>query len=293
MADPQKILVTGANGQLGMELRDLSPRFSQFEFVFVSRDELPIDNFSAVKDFFEKLRPRYCINCAAYTKVDAAESHKDEAFLINAEAVSVIADLCRQYETKLVHISTDYVFNGNASEPYVEEFATDPMSVYGASKLAGENYAMEMNPGTIIIRTSWVYSSYGNNFVKTMMRLMKERTEINVVDDQIGSPTYAADLAEAILKIITFNIQHSNLNIQGIYNYSNDGIITWYDFAVAIKELTASPCKINPIPTSQYPTPAKRPMYSVLDKRKLQKTFGIELKDWKDSLAVCMKKLTN
>ena len=254
---------------------------------------MPIDNFSAVKDFFEKLQPGYCINCAAYTKVDAAESHKDEAFLINAEAVSVIADLCRQYETKLVHISTDYVFNGNASEPYVEDFATDPMSVYGASKLAGENYAMEMNPGTIIIRTSWVYSSYGNNFVKTMMRLMKERTEINVVNDQIGSPTYAADLAEAILKIITFNIQHSNLNIQGIYNYSNDGIITWYDFAVAIKELTASPCKINPIPTSQYPTPAKRPMYSVLDKRKLQKTFGIELKDWKDSLAVCMKKLTN
>jgi dTDP-4-dehydrorhamnose reductase len=292
MADQQKILVTGANGQLGMELRDISSQFSQFDFVFVSREELPIDNFSAVKEVFEKHRPGFFINCAAYTKVDAAESHKEEAFLINAEAVSVIADLCRQYETKLIHISTDYVFNGNGTEPYIEESQTDPVSVYGASKLAGENYAMEMNPGTIIIRTSWVYSSYGNNFVKTMMRLMKERAEINVVNDQIGSPTYATDLAEAILKMISdFGSQISDL--PGIYNFSNDGIITWYDFALAIKELTGSQSKVNPIPTSQYPTPAKRPMYSVLDKTKIQKTFGIELKNWKESLTVCIKKLTN
>jgi dTDP-4-dehydrorhamnose reductase len=185
MADQQKILVTGANGQLGMELRDLSPQFSRFQFVFVSREELPVDNFSALKEYFEKHQPQYCINCAAYTKVDAAESHKEEAFLINAEAVSVIADLCRQNKTSLIHVSTDYVFNGNATEPYTEDAQTDPVSVYGASKLAGEHYAMEMNHETIIIRTSWVYSAYGNNFVKTMLRLMKERTEINVVNDQL------------------------------------------------------------------------------------------------------------
>jgi len=296
MADQQKILVTGANGQLGRELRDLSPRFSHpidtgFQFVFVSREELPIDNFSALKEFFEEHQPQYCINCAAYTKVDAAESHKEEAFLINAEAVSVIADLCRRNKAKLIHVSTDYIFNGMATEPYTEESPTGPVSVYGASKLAGENYAMERNPGTIIIRTSWVYSSYGNNFVKTMLRLMKERTEINVVNDQFGSPTYAADLAETILNIIA-NCQLPIGNWHaGIYNYSNDGIINWFDFAMAIKELTGSQCKINPIPTSQYPTPARRPMYSVLDKRKIQGTFDIKLKDWKESLAVCIQKL--
>ena len=291
MADHQKILVTGANGQLGMELRDLSPRFPQFEFVFVSREELPVDNFSALKDFFRRHLPQFFINCAAYTKVDAAESHKEEAFLINAKAVSVIADLCRQNETKLIHISTDYVFDGSGTEPYDEESPTNPVSVYGASKLAGEHHAMEMDPGTIIIRTSWVYSSYGNNFVNTMLRLMKERTEINVVKDQVGSPTYAADLAEAILHIIA-NCQLPIANwFPGIYNFSNDGVISWYDFAVAIKELTESQCKINPIPTSQYPTPAKRPMYSVLDKTKIQETFNIELKNWRDSLATCLHRI--
>jgi len=297
MADRQKILVTGANGQLGMELRDLSPRFSHpidiwFEFVFVSREELPVDNFSAVKDFFEKHRPQFFVNCAAYTKVDAAESHKEEAFLINAEAVSVIADLCRQNETKLIHISTDYVFDGSSAEPYDEGSPTNPVSVYGASKLAGEQYAMEMDPETIIIRTSWVYSSYGNNFVKTMLRLMKERTEINVVNDQIGSPTYAADLGEAILNIVEFTTHDSLHTTHGIYNFSNDGVISWFDFAVAIKELTGSQCKINPIPTSQYPTPAKRPMYSVLEKTKIQETFNIKLKNWRDSLATCLHRIS-
>jgi dTDP-4-dehydrorhamnose reductase len=297
MADPQKILVTGANGQLGMELRDLSPQFSQFQFVFVSRAELPIDNFSALKEFFEKHQPQYCINCAAYTKVDAAESHREEAFLVNAEAVSVIADRCRQNKTRLIHISTDYVFNGNGTEPYTEESQTEPVSVYGASKLAGEHYAMEMNPETIIIRTSWVYSAYGSNFVKTMLRLMKERTEISVVNDQIGSPTYAADLAGAILKIISgFAFQAVPAGRQvsdfpGIYNFSNNGVISWYEFALAIKELTGSQCRVNPIPTSQYPTPAKRPMYSVLDKRKIQGTFDIKLKDWKESLATCLSRI--
>jgi dTDP-4-dehydrorhamnose reductase len=295
MADRQKILVTGANGQLGMEIRDLSPQFPQFQFVFVSREELAIDDFSALKEFFERQSPQYCINCAAYTKVDAAESHKEEAFLINGEAVSVIADCCRQNKTKLIHVSTDYVFNGDGTEPYTEDAQTDPVSVYGASKLAGEHYAMEMNPETIIIRTSWVYSSYGNNFVKTMRRLMKERAEINVVNDQVGSPTYAADLAEVILKVISEFGPESDRqrasDFPGIYHFSNDGVISWYEFALAIKELTGSQCQVHPIPTSKYPTPAKRPMYSVLDKKKIQETFDIKLKDWKESLAVCVQKL--
>ena len=286
-----KILITGADGQLGMELRDLSFSFPQFEFVFASRQDLPIDDFAALRNFFEAQKPQFCINCAAYTQVDAAEVHRDEAFLINAEAVSVIADRCRLFETRLIHISTDYVFNGQAKTAYTEESPTEPVNAYGASKLAGENYALEMNPGTIIIRTSWVYSSYGKNFVKTMLRLMKEKKQVGVVSDQFGSPTYAADLAECILQIITSSVKRETSNFGGIYNFSNEGIINWFDFALAIKELTGSDCDVKPVSTSQYPTPAKRPAYSVLDKTKIQKTFGIRLKDWKESLAVCLQKI--
>lgn len=286
------ILVTGANGQLGMELRDISSRYPSFEFLFTTRAELPVDNFKVTSDFFEIHQPQLCINCAAYTKVDAAESHKEEAFLINAEAVSTIADLCRQSKAGLIHISTDYVFDGKASFPYLEESVTDPVNAYGASKLAGEEYAAEMNPETIIIRTSWVYSAYGNNFVKTMLKLMDERKEINVVNDQVGSPTYARDLAECILQIITSNVKAETSNLSGLYHFTNEGVISWYDFALAIKELTGSSCKINPIPTSQFPTPAKRPAYAVLNKKKIQETFGIELKDWKESLAICLKKMS-
>jgi dTDP-4-dehydrorhamnose reductase len=286
-----KILVTGANGQLGMELRDLSSSFSQFEFVFVSRQDLPIDDFTALQTFFDKQKPQFCINCAAYTQVDAAETHREEAFLINAEAVSVIADLCRRFETKLIHISTDYVFDGLAEEPYSEESPIDPVNTYGASKLAGENYALEMNPGSIILRTAWVYSSYGKNFVKTMLRLMAEKKQVSVVNDQFGSPTYAADLAECILQIVTLNVKRETSKVGGIYHFSNEGVISWYDFAVGIKELTGSDCEVNPISTSQYPTPAKRPAYSVLDTRKIQKTFGVRVKNWKESLAVCLQKI--
>jgi dTDP-4-dehydrorhamnose reductase len=288
------ILVTGSNGQLGSEFKMLSHQDPEVDFIFTSKEDLPINNKEAVRNFFKKHKPQYCINCAAYTTVDKAESEKELAFVINAEAAGILAKACKENNTKLVHISTDYVFNGDAKTPYKEDSSTDPQSVYGASKLEGEKRIMETNTGSIIIRTSWVYSSFGKNFVKTMLKLIKERQEISVVNDQIGSPTYAADLAEAIIQIIgKLSTHDSPLTIHGIYNYSNDGIISWFDFALAIKELTGSHCKINPIPTSQYSTPAKRPAYSVLDKTKIQQTFGIKLKDWKESLAICLQRIQN
>lgn len=294
----RNVIVTGANGQLGMELRELSPLYPQYDFIFLSRNELAIENAKAVNHYFEKSRPLYCINCAAYTAVDKAESEKEQAFLINAEAAGTLAAACKKYGTRLIHISTDYVFDGTSSVPYTPDSPTNPQSVYGASKLEGEKIAMQNDPATIIIRTAWVYSEFGKNFVKTMLKLMSEREEINVVNDQIGSPTYAADLAEIILQIISylptpdFELPTSGSQPHaGIYHYSNEGIISWYEFALAIKELSGSKCKVNPIPTSQYPTPAKRPAYSVLDKSKMQRDFDFELKDWKKSLTICIDKI--
>jgi len=292
MSSQSKILVTGSNGQLGKELQDLASSFPQFEFVFLSKEDMPIHNFDLVRIFFDSVKPAYCINCAAYTAVDKAESEKDLAFQINGEAVGVLAAVCKEHGTKFIHVSTDYVFNGEGSYPYTENFPTDPINTYGASKLEGERQAQQLNPDCIIIRTSWVYSSHGKNFVKTMMRLMNEKDSISVVNDQIGSPTYAADLAEAILQIITsFHSHHSPLTTHGIFNFSNEGIISWFEFAEAIKEMIKCPCEVKPIPTSSYPTPAKRPAYSVLDKTKIQETFHIQLKDWKESLKTCIDKL--
>ena len=291
MKDKPKILVTGSNGQLGKELQDLALSFSQFEFVFLSKEDMPIHNFELVRVFFDSVKPAYCINCAAYTAVDKAESEKELAFQINGEAVGVLAAVCKEHLTKFIHISTDYVFNGEGNYPYTENFPTDPINTYGASKLEGEKQALQLNPGCIIIRTSWVYSSFGKNFVRTMIRLMNEKDTISVVNDQIGSPTYAADLAEAILKIID-NTQSTTGNWKpGIYNFSNEGIISWFEFAEAIKEIIKCPCDVKPIPTSAYPTPAKRPAYSVLDKTKIQEAFGIELKDWRGSLEACIEKI--
>lgn len=288
------ILVTGSSGQLGSEFKMLSHQDTEVDFIFTSKEELPVNNEEAVRVFFKKYHPQYCINCAAYTAVDKAESEKDLAFEINAGAAEILAKTCKENNTVLIHISTDYVFDGTATVPYKEDSPTDPQSVYGASKLEGEKRIMETNTGSIIIRTSWVYSSFGKNFVKTMLKLMKERQEISVVNDQIGSPTYAADLAEAIMGIIgKLSIHQSPFTTHEVYNYSNNGIISWFDFALTIKELTGSHCKINPIPTSQYPTPAKRPAYSVLDKTKIQQAFGIKLKDWKESLVVCLQRIQN
>lgn len=286
MSNSVKILVTGANGQLGKELKQLSSSFPQFEFHFLSREDLPIHHFELVRNFFNAYHPAYLINCAAYTAVDRAESETELAFQVNGEAVGVLAAVCKEKNCKLIHISTDYVFDGTATTPYKEDHPTNPKSVYGASKLDGEQQAFRFNPDTIVIRTSWVYSEFGKNFVKTMLKLMPEKEELNVVSDQVGSPTYAADLAAAILHIISSGKWQA-----GIYHYSNEGVISWYDFAVAIKELAGNNCKVNAIPTSAYPTPAKRPAYSVLDKSKIITTFNLQVPGWKKSLETCLKNL--
>lgn len=279
------ILVTGANGQLGSELRAIAPRYPQYRFLFSSRNELPIDDPAAMEKYFSSNRISYCVNCAAYTAVDKAENDKENAFRINADAAGNLARICRLHQAQLFHISTDYVFDGNGAEPYKETDPTAPLGVYGASKLQGERLVQENDPTAIIIRTAWVYSSFGNNFVKTMLRLMKERDRIGVVNDQWGSPTYAADLAAAILQLIASGDTGEK---GGVYHYSNTGIISWYQFAVAIKELTGSACTVDPITTDQYPTPARRPKYSVLDTKKIRDTFGIRIPDWKTSLQSCL-----
>lgn len=282
------ILVTGANGQLGQEMQVVAASYPEYSFLFVTRNELPIDDADAVKNFFSQHTIDYCVNCAAYTAVDKAESDIDKAYAINADAVGNLAAICKASGAQLIHVSTDYVFDGTNTAPIKEDQPTNPIGVYGASKLKGEELALQNNSNTIIIRTSWVYSSFGNNFVKTMLRLMKERESLNVVSDQFGCPTYAADLAEAIMKIITSNLQ---LPTSNIYNYSNTGIINWFQFAAAIKELSGSTCMVNPIATSEYPTPAKRPAYSVMDTSKIKQTFNIDIPDWKDSLKKCLTKL--
>ena len=284
------ILVTGANGQLGKEMQVIAAANPFYDFLFVSKEELPIDDIYAVKHFFNTREIDVCINCAAYTAVDKAETETEKALQINAVAVGNLAAICKTHQALFVHFSTDYVFDGTATEPYSEEHPVNPVNAYGASKLKGEELAMEHNSDSVIIRTSWVYASDGNNFVKTMLRLMKERDSINVVNDQWGCPTYAADLASAVMKIVDQNGKgqvHA-----GIFNYSNKGIISWYQFALAIKELTNSSCIINPVPSSQYPTPAKRPHYSVLDTRKIQQTFQLHIPEWKDSLKKCLSLLT-
>lgn len=277
-------MVTGANGQLGRELQKLAPGHPQYEFIFLSKEDLPVHHFGMVRQYFQVYHPAYLINCAAYTAVDRAESEKERAFHINGEAVGVLAAVCRQSGTKMIHFSTDYVFDGTAHTPYREEAITNPQSVYGASKLEGEKQALQFNPESIIIRTSWVYSEFGKNFVRTMLKLMQDKKEVKVVNDQFGSPTYAADLAELILKII-----HSGKWIPGIYHFCNDGVISWYDFAVAIKEMTGSNCVVQPIPTSAYPTAAKRPAYSALDTHKIRDIFPVTTRDWRDSLKTCLQ----
>jgi dTDP-4-dehydrorhamnose reductase len=280
------ILVTGANGQLGSEIRTLAATQPQHRFLFNDRDEVDITDVQQVDACFAGFKPDYCINCAAYTAVDKAETDTDTAHKINATAVQILAAACTKYHTKFIHISTDYVFDGNGNEPYKEDHPTEPVSVYGKTKLQGEEEALRANKEVIIIRTSWVYSEHGHNFVKTMLRLMQSKPELGVVADQWGSPTYAADLAEAILQIV-----NSGTWRPGIYHYSNAGAITWHQFAQAINELAGFNCNVKAITTADYPTPAARPAYSVMDTQKIQQVYGIKLKDWKESLRTCLQKL--
>lgn len=285
-----KILVTGANGQLGSEITELANTHSNYEWVFCTRAQMPLDDEQACINFLTQTAPQFVINCAAYTAVDKAEQpeEKETLFAINATTVGAIAAFCKKNEVKLIHVSTDYVFDGNGDTPYKETDTTDPVNIYGASKLLGEQNILQQNNDAVIIRTAWVYSSFGKNFVKTMLRLMGDRPEINVVNDQMGTPTYAADLAQTIISIIDTKEWHP-----GVYHFSNEGVISWFDFAVAINELSNRGCKVNPIPTSSFPTPAKRPAYSVLDKTKIKTTFDLHINDWKDSLAVCLQKIAN
>lgn len=285
------ILITGANGQLGNEFKNITARYPEYHFLFVSKNELTIENFNAVEKYFNNHVFDYCVNCAAYTAVDKAETEKEKAFAVNADAVGQLARICQEAQTGFIHISTDYVFNGKKNEPYKEEDSTQAINVYGASKLKGEQLTLQYHPSALILRTSWLYAAHGNNFVKTMLRLMQERENIQVVDDQFGCPTYAADLADVIMQIIISKKTKNKSMESNIFNYANAGVTNWYHFAETIKEFTGSRCNIHPIPTAGYPTPAARPAYSVLDTQKIQKEFGIGIPFWKDSLQQCLSLL--
>ena len=284
----KKILVTGANGQLGQCLQKISSQFEEFEFIFTDSETLDITNKEEVNDFFWQNAPDFCINAAAYTAVDLAETDIEKAFLVNADGAENLAEACAENNAQFIHVSTDYVFDGENNLAYTEEDFTNPLGVYGASKLAGDELALEVNPCSVILRTSWVYSEFGKNFVKTMLNLFATKDELNIVADQFGQPTYANDLAEAIMKIIK-----SEKITPGIFNFSNLGRISWFDFAEKIAELSEAKIKLNAIETSQYPTPAKRPKNSVLDLDKISKTYAIQLKPWEESLEDCVQILQN
>ena len=281
------ILVTGSNGQLGSEIKELSSHY-KYNFFFTERGSLDIANSKSISDFIEFNNINSILNCAAYTAVDKAEEDVSNADKINHLAIENLAQISKEKKIKLIHISTDYVFDGKNYKPYNEDDGTNPNGVYGKTKLAGENAMQEINPlDSIIIRTSWVYSSFGNNFVKTMLRLGKERDSLGVIFDQVGTPTYARDLAKAILDILP-NIKNKKVEI---YNYSNEGVLSWYDFSKEIMKMAKIDCQINPIETKAYPTPATRPHFSLLNKTKIKNKFNIFIPYWKDSLDECLKKM--
>ncbi|NGM73080.1 dTDP-4-dehydrorhamnose reductase [Sphingobacterium sp. SGL-16] len=283
----KKILITGAAGQLGSELRDLYKERADLIPFFLDREQLALDDTSSIKEVLKKYNPDFIIHVAAFTAVDRAESEIELADKVNHLASGEIAKYCKEYGAKLIAISTDYVFDGNSSSPLCEDAEVGPINVYGETKLKGEQAIQRYCPQSIIIRTAWVYSTHGNNFVKTMLRLMNERDEITVINDQIGSPTYALDLARLIVGIIDCGSWRA-----GVYHYSNEGEISWFDFAVAIKEIKKLQCTIHAIPTSAYPTPAKRPKFSLLNKSKIKNTYAIKIPYWKDSLIEMLNKIS-
>lgn len=279
------VLVTGANGQLGQAIQSIAGNFPAIDFVFCTSSELNITEKPNCESVFEKIKPNFCINAAAYTAVDKAESEPEKAYAINVIGAQNLAAVCKMYDTVLLHVSTDFVFDGLANQPYLEDDVPNPTGVYGVTKLQGEQAIQNTWEKHFIIRTSWVYSQFANNFMKTMLRLASEKDSLSVVSDQIGTPTNAVDLAACLLKIInTLHPTSYTLHSFGIYNFSNEGQCSWYDFAAEIFRINNISITLQPIPTSAYPTPAKRPAYSVLDKSKIKKVFGIEIKNWEESL---------
>ena len=283
----KKIAVIGSNGQLGNCIRKIAPDFElDYEFIFTDSSVLDITDESQVNDFFYNNKPDYCINASAYTAVDLAETEKDKAFAVNADGVAFLAQACADYKTVLIHVSTDYVFDGDTNLPYSEDDFTNPIGVYGASKRKGEELALEINPHTIILRTSWLYSEFNKNFVKTMLNLFAQKKELGIVADQYGQPTNANDLAEAIMEII-----QTPEKTYGIFHFSNYPETTWFEFAQKIAEFSKSSIKLNPLTTEQYPTPAKRPVRSTMSLDKIEETYKIEPKHWENSLEECVETL--
>ncbi|MFK7781784.1 dTDP-4-dehydrorhamnose reductase [Psychroserpens sp.] len=279
------ILVTGAKGQLATCIKALD-NSSDYNFIYKNSEDLDITDLISVESFFKRNKISFCVNCAAYTAVDKAESDQKKAHNVNVNGSENLAKTCAQYNSKLIHISTDFVFNGSSNTPYNEDDNTNPLGVYGLTKLEGEQKIQKNLEKYFIIRTSWLYSEFGNNFLKTMLRLSNNRDELGVVSDQIGTPTYAMDLAHVILKIIK-----ENHIAYGIYHYSNEGVASWYDFAFTIFDLSKVKITVNPISTEDFPTPAERPKYSVLDKTKIKEVFKLEIPHWKNSLKTAISNL--
>lgn len=286
----QHILVTGAQGQVGSELQFLAESYPHFQFHFTDLPTLDLTDSAAVRARFEGQDFSFCINCAAYTAVDKAETESEMAHTINVSAVASLADLCKEYGVGLVHLSSDYVYHNSLNRPLKPTDPCNPQSVYAATKLAGDEAALRIQPATIVIRTSWVYSSFGHNFVKTMLRLGRERDALGIIYDQIGAPTYARDLARAMLDILSqFEAGDKQMDeFGGIYHYSNEGVTSWYDFAKAIFDLEQITCEVTAIETKAYPTPAKRPPFSLLDKAAIITDFGLKIPYWRDSLKQCL-----
>ena len=287
-----KILITGANGQLGNELNKLAAQYPNLEMLYTDIGNLDLTNRQACMDYINIHQPKYIINCAAYTAVDKAEDDADNAWKVNVEAVRNLLEACKLNNVIFIQISTDYVFNGTNYRPYLETDKVLPESVYGRTKQQAEKEVLEYHK-SLIIRTSWLYSSFGNNFVKTMLRLGNERSEVSVIFDQIGTPTHAEDLANTMLQIINGIIIGEKNFVAGIYHYSNEGACSWYDFARSIMKIAKLDCEVIPIETKDYPTPAKRPFYSVLNKSKIKTIFDIKIPHWENSLQSCIKNLTN
>ena len=289
MSKIKTVLVIGSNGQLGNEIRFLAKFHKRLNFIFTGKNDIDITRFDEVFQYFKSTKPEYCINCAAYTAVDMAEDETEKAYIINEKAVGNLASCCFDFNSTFYHISTDFVFDGTHYLPYTEEDVPNPLSVYGKSKLAGEIKAASINSKTVIIRTSWLYSTFGNNFVKTMLKLGSTKDELGVVFDQVGTPTYARELAKVLMEMIHAGYAADNPN--RVLNFSNEGVASWYDFAHEIFTMKGIKIKLNPIHSYEYITKAVRPHYSVLDKKKIKNSLGLTIPHWKDSLKECLMEI--